>query len=60
MTLDEALANLPHVDSARAQVAEHLAQWVRRARSLGATWQQVGDALGTTRQSAWERFAADT
>jgi len=29
------------------------------ANLLGATWAQVGDALGITRQSAWERFAAE-
>jgi len=29
------------------------------ARSAGATWQEVGDALGVSRQSAWESFTAD-
>ena len=29
------------------------------ARAAGAPWQQVGDALGVSRQSAWESFAAD-
>lgn len=29
---------------------------VRHARQDGATWEQIGDALGTTRQSAHERF----
>ena len=27
---------------------------VRSARSTGASWAQIGQALGTTRQSAWE------
>jgi hypothetical protein len=27
---------------------------VRAARSAGASWSQVGDALGTSKQSAWE------
>jgi hypothetical protein len=26
------------------------------AREVGATWEQIGDALGTTKQSAWETF----
>ena len=30
------------------------------ARSSGASWQQIGDALGVTRQSAWESFTAET
>jgi ATP-dependent protease Clp ATPase subunit len=58
-SLDAALANLPNVARAQAQVEESLLGWVRRARALGATWAQIGDALGITRQSAWERFAAE-
>jgi hypothetical protein len=27
---------------------------VRSARAAGASWAQIGQALGTTRQSAWE------
>jgi hypothetical protein len=27
---------------------------VRSARAAGASWSQIGDALGTTKQSAWE------
>ena len=58
-SLEAALANLPNVARAQTQVEESLLGWVRRARTLGATWAQVGDALGITRQSAWERFAAE-
>jgi ATP-dependent protease Clp ATPase subunit len=58
-SLQAALANLPNVARAQAQVEESLLGWVRRARTLGATWAQIGDALGITRQSAWERFAAE-
>jgi len=29
------------------------------ARAAGVSWQQIGDALGVSRQSAWENFAAD-
>jgi hypothetical protein len=58
-SLDVVLAHLPKVAAARAQVEETLQGWVGRARGLGATWAQIGDALGMTRQSAWERFAPD-
>jgi len=34
----------------------HMRQAVHEARRQGVTWQQVGDTLGTTRQSAQERF----
>jgi hypothetical protein len=58
-TVDAALTHLPNVARAQAQVEEALLGWVLRARQLGATWAQIGDALGITRQSAWERFAAE-
>jgi len=32
---------------------------VRAARAAGASWQEIGDALGVSRQSAWEHFTAD-
>ena len=35
-----------------------LALLVTAARERGASWQQVGDALGTTRQAAFQRFGA--
>lgn len=45
--------------------SEHELHRIRReqviaARSAGASWQQIGDALGVTRQSAWESFTAAT
>jgi hypothetical protein len=30
---------------------------VRSARAAGASWAQIGAALGTTKQSAWEAHA---
>jgi hypothetical protein len=57
--LDQVLAGLPRVAAAGAQVEANLVAWVLRARALGATWARVGEALGMTRQSAWERFAPE-
>ena len=31
---------------------------VAAARAAGATWTQVGEALGISRQSAWEHYSA--
>jgi len=58
-TLDEVLANLAPVAAAGAQVEHNLAAWVSKARGLGATWSQIGEALGMARQSAWERFSGE-
>jgi len=58
-TLDEVLANLLPVAAAEAHAEENLHAWVTKARSLGATWAQIGTALGMTRQSAWERFSGE-
>ncbi len=57
--LDAVLAHLPLVARAGAQVEETLVRWVRRGRELGATWARIGEALGMTRQSAWERFSGE-
>jgi len=57
--VDEVLFSLPRVAAAGAQVEENLVGWVRRARILGATWAAIGEALGMTRQSAWERFSGE-
>ena len=59
MSLEEILAALPRVAAAGQQAQEYLAHWVRKARSLGATWARIGAALNMTRQSAWERFSGE-
>lgn len=47
---------------ARHRAAEHAiadrADTVRQARSFGATWEQIGDAMGITRQAAHKRFGS--
>jgi hypothetical protein len=58
-TLDQVLESLPRIAAAGAQVERNLTGWVRRARELGATWARIGEALGMTRQSAWERFSGE-
>jgi hypothetical protein len=53
------LALLPKVAAAGAQVERNLAEGVGQARSQGITWARIGEALGMTRQSAWERFSGE-
>lgn len=57
LPLEQVLSNLRPVSVASTQVQDNLAAWVGKARALGGTWTQIGEALGMTRQSAWERFA---
>lgn len=59
VSVDEVLVSLPRIAAAGAQVERHLVKWVQRARALGATWARIGEALGMTRQSAWERFSGE-
>lgn len=40
----------------RAVADAALQQCVERARTAGHTWQEIGDALGTSRQAAFQRF----
>lgn len=58
-TVEQVLENLPRIAAASAQVEQNLTGSVRRARALGATWARIGQALGMTRQSAWERFSGE-
>jgi len=36
-----------------------LREQVHRARAAGCSWTDVGDALGTSKQAAWERFSGE-
>jgi hypothetical protein len=57
--VQQALELLPRIAAVSGQVEENLTHAVRRARALGATWARIGEALGMTRQSAWERFSGE-
>ncbi len=42
------------------RIAEHHVYGaVSELRKRGMTWAQIGDALGVSRQSAWERFSSE-
>jgi hypothetical protein len=56
---EELLAHLPKIAAAAEQVHRHLTAWVCQARERGITWTRIGEALGMTRQSAWERFSGE-
>ena len=45
----------------RAETALEKAMWqtVHTAREAGHSWTEIGDALGVTKQTAWQRFSGD-
>jgi hypothetical protein len=56
---EDLLMHLPKVAATSGQVERHLTSCVRQARGRGITWTRIGEALGMTRQSAWERFSGE-
>lgn len=50
--LGDALGALGESTAARRNLDLATSQYVRDAKSNGATWQQIADALGVSRQSA--------
>lgn len=55
-TDEQLLGQLPKVAQARDDVENHLRNWVGAARHRHLSWASIGDSLGMSRQSAWERF----
>lgn len=53
------LAALRMLADSEAEIDRVRRERVRAARAAGASWQQIGDALGISRQSAWESYTAE-
>lgn len=51
-----AVSRIRRAALARAEAAEVEASAVREARAAGASWVEIGDALGVTKQAAQMRF----
>jgi hypothetical protein len=51
------LAQLNEVAHRVEEVEDDLLAAVAEARKAGASWTDIAEALGVTRQSAWERWA---
>ena len=49
-------APIAFLDEEIARIEQAQRETVGAARRAGATWQQVGDAFGITRQAAQQRF----
>lgn len=59
LTNEQMLAHIPRIAAVADQVEGNLRSWVRELRSRGVTWTRIGETLGITRQSAWERFSGE-
>ncbi|GII60143.1 hypothetical protein Skr01_02280 [Sphaerisporangium krabiense] len=59
MSDDDLLAVLPRQARTVEQAERDLRAWVRILRDRDVTWAKIGEALGISRQAAWDRFAAD-
>lgn len=57
MTAPEALAAISQSLTAQSSATAQLEQDIRNARRAGCSWQQVGDALGISRQGAWSKWS---
>jgi hypothetical protein len=53
------LDHIPRMAVVAQQVEADLRAWVRELRRRGITWAKIGQTLGITRQSAWERFSGE-
>lgn len=59
LTDDELLTRMAQIAASRDRVDETVGTVVRHLRERGITWARIGDALGITRQSAWERYSGE-
>ena len=56
---EELLSFLRPVAKVTKDIDRHLKATVDILRDRGLSWMKIGEALGTSRQAAWERFAGD-
>jgi hypothetical protein len=53
------LGVLKGLANASRSIESKLTEAVREARRQRFTWEEIGAAIGITRQAAWERFSLD-
>lgn len=56
---DDLLAEMVRAHAAHENVDRGVAHHVAELRARGVSWARIGEALGMTRQSAWERFSGE-
>jgi hypothetical protein len=55
----EPLQALRELSLAGTELESLLREQVAEARNQGATWEEIGESLGMSRQSAWEYYTRD-
>jgi hypothetical protein len=56
---DELLASLARVQALVSQVDAAVHDHVNILRARGISWTRIGEALGVSKQAAWERFSGE-
>jgi hypothetical protein len=56
---EDLLAEMVRAHAAHENVDRAVAHHVAALRARGVSWARIGEALGMTRQSAWERFSEE-
>ncbi len=56
---DELLASLARVQAVVSQVDAAVHDHVATLRARGISWTRIGEALGVSKQAAWERFSGE-
>ena len=56
---EELLSEMVRAHAAHDNVDRAVAHHVTVLRQRGVSWARIGEALGMTRQSAWERFSGE-
>jgi hypothetical protein len=59
MDTEELVKNLAGASTVTRSIDRHFKATVDELRKRGLSWSKIGDALGTSRQAAWERFSED-
>jgi ClpX C4-type zinc finger len=56
---DEMLASLAKIQAAVSQADAAVHDHVAVLRARGISWTRIGEALGVSKQAAWERFSGE-
>jgi hypothetical protein len=56
---DDLLAEVVRIHRSHENVDRTVSEVVQKLRTRGLSWSRIGESLGMTKQSAWERFSGE-